>query len=68
MTGLSSSWYHFNIVAEVGKRNLFFSPQSQFRNLKEELPQSQLGSFNSAFFGMVLDVESGRFMERKNLR
>ncbi len=27
--------------AEVGKRNFFLSPQSQFRNLKEAPPQSQ---------------------------
>jgi hypothetical protein len=32
-------------LAEVGKRNFFFSPQSQFRNLKEALPQSQFRNF-----------------------
>jgi hypothetical protein len=26
---------------EVGTRNFFLNPQSQFRNLKEALPQSQ---------------------------
>ncbi len=30
---------------EVGKRNFFFGPQSQFRNMKEALPQSQFRNF-----------------------
>jgi hypothetical protein len=30
---------------EVGTRNFFFSPQSQFRNLKEALPQLQFRNF-----------------------
>jgi hypothetical protein len=77
---------------EVGTRNFFSSPQSQFHNLKEALPQTQfrnflktccsatatpqfrnrnffwspqLGSYNSAFFGIVLDVEFGQFIEKK---
>jgi hypothetical protein len=29
----------------VGTRNFFSSPQSQFRNLKEALPQSQFRNF-----------------------
>jgi hypothetical protein len=29
----------------VGTRNFFWSPQSQFRNLKEALPQSQFRNF-----------------------
>jgi hypothetical protein len=29
----------------VGTRNFFFSPQSQLRNLKEALPQSQIRNF-----------------------
>jgi hypothetical protein len=29
----------------LGHAQLFFSPQSQYRNLKEALPQSQLCSF-----------------------
>jgi hypothetical protein len=32
-------------LAEVGMRNFFLSPQSQFRNLKEALPQSQFHNF-----------------------
>ncbi len=32
-------------LAEVGTRNFFWSPQSQFRNLKEALPQSQFRNF-----------------------
>jgi hypothetical protein len=32
-------WGKWLLKAEVGIRNLFFSPQSQFRNLKEALPQ-----------------------------
>jgi hypothetical protein len=35
--------YHVN--ARGGQAQLFFSPQSQFRNLKEALPQSQFGNF-----------------------
>jgi hypothetical protein len=31
--------------AEVGERNFFLSPQSQFRNLKESLPQSRFRNF-----------------------
>jgi hypothetical protein len=31
--------------AEVGTRNFFLSPQSQLRNLKEALPQSQFRNF-----------------------
>jgi hypothetical protein len=31
--------------AEVGTRNFFLRPQSQFRNLKEALPQSQFCNF-----------------------
>ncbi len=35
-----------NVLAtEVGTRNFFLSPQSQFRNLKEALPQSQFRKF-----------------------
>jgi hypothetical protein len=30
---------------EVGTRNFFLSPQSQFRNLQEALPQSQFRNF-----------------------
>jgi hypothetical protein len=33
------------IAAEVGTRNFFLSPQSQFRNLKEALLQSQFRNF-----------------------
>ncbi len=33
------------ILSEVGKRNFFLSPQSQFHNLKEALPQSQFRNF-----------------------
>jgi hypothetical protein len=32
-------------LAEVGTRNFFLSPQSQLRNLKEVLPQSQFRNF-----------------------
>ncbi len=32
-------------LPEVGTRNFFGSPQSQFRNLKKELPQSQFRNF-----------------------
>ncbi len=32
-------------LTEVGTRNFFFSPQSQFRNLKEAHPQSQFRNF-----------------------
>ncbi len=42
-TFLRISKYH--TLTEVGKRNFFFSPQSQFRNLKEALPQSQFRNF-----------------------
>jgi hypothetical protein len=42
-------------------------PQLQFF-LKSATSSPQFGSFNSAFFGIVLDVESGRFIERTNLR
>jgi hypothetical protein len=33
---------------EVGSRNFFSSPQSQCRNLKEELPQSQYRNLKEA--------------------
>jgi hypothetical protein len=33
------------VYAEVGTRNFFSSPQSQFRNLKEALPQSHFHNF-----------------------
>jgi hypothetical protein len=32
-------------LSEVGTRNFFLSPQSQFRNLKETLPKSQFRNF-----------------------
>jgi hypothetical protein len=32
-------------LTEVGTRNFFFSPQPQFRNLQEALPQSQFRNF-----------------------
>jgi hypothetical protein len=35
----------FQRIAEVGTRNFFLSPQSQFRNLKEALLQSQFRNF-----------------------
>ncbi len=37
--------YIYSLVSEVGTRNFFLSPQSQFRNLKEALPQSQFHNF-----------------------
>jgi hypothetical protein len=36
---------NLHISPEVGMRNFFFSPQSQFHNLKEALPQSQFRNF-----------------------
>ncbi len=42
-------------------------PQLQFF-LKSATSSPQLRSFNSAFFDIVLDVESGRFIEKKNPR
>jgi hypothetical protein len=33
------------LLAEVGMRNFLLGPQSQFRNLKEALPQSQFRNF-----------------------
>jgi hypothetical protein len=32
-------------ISKVGARNYFLSPQSQLRNLKEALPQSQFHNF-----------------------
>jgi hypothetical protein len=32
-------------MTELGTRNLFLSPQSQFRNLKKAPPQSQFRNF-----------------------
>ena len=40
-------------------------PQSQFF-LKSATSSPQLGSFNSAIFGIFLAVESGQFMEKKS--
>ncbi len=34
-----------HVLPEVGTRNFFLSPQSQLRNLKETLPQSQFRNF-----------------------
>jgi hypothetical protein len=39
-------------------------PQSQFF-LKSATSSPQLRSFNSTFFGIAMDVESGRFIEKK---
>ncbi len=42
------SWNPFHIssyTSELGTRNFFLSPQSQFRNLKEAPPQSQFRNF-----------------------
>jgi hypothetical protein len=35
----------YGLYAEVGTRNFFLSAQSQFRNLKEAFPQSQVHNF-----------------------
>jgi hypothetical protein len=34
-----------HLIPEVGTRNFFLSPQSQLRNFKEALPQSQFRNF-----------------------
>ncbi len=43
----------FNLFTEVGTHNFFKSPQSQFCNLKEALPQSQCRNSGTAYHPLL---------------
>jgi hypothetical protein len=57
-------------LPEVGTRNFFLSSQSQFRNLKEALPQSQFRNFfrNVAPQPQLRNSAIAIFSEVRNLR
>jgi hypothetical protein len=58
------------LPSEVGTRNFFLSPQSQLRNLKEALPQSQFRNFlkNVAPQPQLRNSANAIFSEIRNLR
>jgi hypothetical protein len=53
----------FQSFAEVGTRNFFLSPHSQFRNLKEALLQSQFRNFLKKYCYATAIAQSQFFLK-----
>jgi hypothetical protein len=56
------------LKSEVGARNFFFSPQSQFRSLKEALPQSQFRNFIKKGFSANRNSAIAIFSDVRNFK
>jgi hypothetical protein len=69
VTGIEKLCYSYKLP-EVGTRNFFSSPQSQFHNLQEALPQSQFRNFlrNVAPQPQLHNSAIAMFSEVRNLR